>query len=94
MSLSPYDCEDTQAEIAMTEKRDNNSVASGQQLQMTGPSKSIIEPQKVGPISLEILEDQVEKRSILPDRKVLIYIWLQVHIAHYIALHPLYCLAF
>ena len=63
--LSSFDNKDTQIEIVMAEKRDNSLITSGQQLEMTGMSKSIIEPQNVAPINLDTPEDQLEK-SISP----------------------------
>ena len=48
------------------EKRDTSSITSGQQLEMLGMSKSIIEPQKVAVINLETPEDKLERRSIYP----------------------------
>ena len=41
-SPSPFD---SKAKITMAEKRDTNLITSGQHLEMTGTSKSIIEPQ-------------------------------------------------
>ena len=78
----------------MDEKRDANLITSGWHLEMTGPSKFIIEPKKVGTFTLETPEDQVEKRSFSPRQESLILIWLQGLIACCIALQPLYCLSF
>ena len=45
-SPPPFDSKDTQKGIVMAEKRDTNSITSKQQLEMTGPDKSNVEPQK------------------------------------------------
>ena len=61
------DNQDIQTQIIkMAEKRNTSSTISGQQLEMTGMSKSIIEPHKVAPLDLEMLEDYLEKRSMSP----------------------------
>ena len=56
-SPSPFDSRDTQIEIVMAEKRDENSITSRQQLEMTRLSKSIVKLQKVAPINLKTPED-------------------------------------
>ena len=53
----------------MAKKRDTNSVTSGQQLKMTGLSKSNNKLHKVSPTNLETPKEQMEKRSISPRQK-------------------------
>ena len=61
-----FNNKDTQTEIVMAEKSDTSSTISGWQSAITGTSKSIIEPQNLAPVDLEIPEDQLEKGSISP----------------------------
>ena len=63
-SLSHFDNQDIQRKIVMSEKTDTSLTISGQQLEITGMSKSIIQPQKVACCDLEIPEDYLEKRSM------------------------------
>ena len=48
----------------MAKERDNNSITSRKQLEMTGVSKSIVKPQNIDFTNLETPEEQAEKRHI------------------------------
>ena len=78
----------------MAEKRDTSLTISGQQLEMTAMSKSIIEPQKVAPVDIEMPEDYLEKMNMSSRQEGFNPIQTWVCIDHNIALQPPHHLVF
>ena len=62
----PFDNKGPQTEVVMAEKGDASLTTFGWWVEMIGMSKSIKDPQKIAPIGLETLKDQLEKRSNSP----------------------------
>ena len=64
---SPFDDQDTQTEIVMTEKRHTDLTLETKQTKVT-EKKSIVASQKVAPANLTTTEEQLERWSVSPDQ--------------------------